>query len=419
MDKKYSWRAWVVVVSGALFFFYEFLKMSMLNAISFGLMRDFSLSSTQLAFLSTTFLFATIAFLLPSGIMLDRFGPRKILLTTLAVSIVGTIIFSFTSSILVAGFAHFLDGIGDAFSFLICVTLIARWFPSTKMGLAMGIVLPIGLWGGIVAQTPLTLLNGLFGWRGTLLVVAGIGFIIWCNAWFFVYDRPEKNIEEKLPEFKLFHYLKLLVKNRQNWLGGIFTGLLNLPIMIFDSLYGNLYLQQYYHFKSTQASYINTMIFLGTIIGAPLLGWFSDKIYSRRAPMFLGALFSVFLVLIIIKSHHLSFKELIVLFFLLGLTTSAQVLSYTAIVENNPLHLASSANGFASIFIMGCAALAQPLFGWLMKWHWNGSIMNGVPYFSQHDYRLALTLLPVRFVLALFAVCFMRETHCQQFRSLP
>ena len=71
-----DWRSWIVCFSAALFFFYEFIQMHMFSAISPELMRDFSLNASQLGLLSTTYLIANTLFLLPAGLLLDRYSTR-------------------------------------------------------------------------------------------------------------------------------------------------------------------------------------------------------------------------------------------------------------------------------------------------------------------------------------------------------
>jgi nitrate/nitrite transporter NarK len=413
--KRCGISAWTVLFSGALFFFFEFLQMNMLNAMSIGLMRDFSLTHIQLAFLSDIFLGATIVFLIPSGLIIDRFLPRKVLLITLAMAVLGSLVFSLTSSIVVASICQFLSGIGIAFSFLICITLASRWFPPSKVALAIGLAVPFGMLGGVVAQTPLTVLCAVMGWRHAMQIIAGMGFLILLNAYFFVYDSPMKTKEPIAKDQhslkSLRHHLKLLVKNHQNWLCGFFTGFLNLPIMIFGSLYGNMYFQQVYGWSSTKASCVNAVMFIGTILGSPLFGLLSDGLGSRRIPMWIGSVFSIMIVSVIFLSPPVSWECWLLLFFLLGFFTSAQVLSYPIIVENNPTQASSTATGLASVIIMGIGALSQPLFGWLMKMHWNGKMINGIPFFSPENYHFAMILLPACFVISILCVSFIRETH--------
>src|SRR5690606_18364579 len=89
---------WIVVFSAAAFFFYEFLHMNLLNSIAEPLKTDFALTDVSIAFLSDLHLLGTIIFLLPSGLIIDHFQPRRVLLITLSAAIIATFIFSNTTS---------------------------------------------------------------------------------------------------------------------------------------------------------------------------------------------------------------------------------------------------------------------------------------------------------------------------------
>ncbi|MCP3679823.1 MAG: MFS transporter [Gammaproteobacteria bacterium] len=154
--------------------------------------------------------------------------------------------------------------------------------------------------------------------------------------------------------------------------------LLNLPIMLLGAVWGVLFLTQQQHLTTQRASYVTSMIFFGTIIGAPVVGWLSDCLGRRKLPMILFAILSILVVLTIMYLPHLSFSMLIVLFFLLGFVTSAQILTYPAIAESNDSSQGGAALGVASSIIMGGAGFFQPPFGRLMDLGWDGKLVNGI-----------------------------------------
>lgn len=419
--RRTALQPWLVCLSAAMFFFYEFIQMGMFNSISADLMRDFAINATQLGNLSATYFYADVIFLLIAGVILDRFPVRTVVLSAMILCIGATLVFALTTSLTIAAIMHFISGIGNAFCFLSCIKLSSRWFSSQRLALVIGLIITIAMAGGVFAQTPLTLLAQTLGWRHAVLVDAALGVLIFALVWYFVYDKPEEpqtiqantNIVEATSAFNLKQSLRFALSNRQNWLGGLYTCLLNLPIFLLGELWGVMYLMQVHHISRTQASYITSMVFIGTIIGAPLVGWFSDRLGQRRLPMILGAIFSLAIILSIIYLPGLTFISLLLLFLLLGFFTSAQIISYPAIAESNPKSLTGTATGLASILIMGGGAVFQPLFGWLMDLHWSGLVIKTVAIYSAGDYLRGMTIMPIAFVIGLLAALLMRETHCQ------
>jgi len=417
--KNKALQPWLVCLSAAMFFFYEFIQMGMFNSLSPELMRDFKVSATQLGNLSATYFYADVVFLFFAGMLLDRFSPRKIILSALLLCIGSTIMFGLSPNITVLGISHFLAGIGNAFCFLSCIKLASNWFPPRRMALVIGLTVTMAMAGGVVAQTPLTYLAQALGWRHAVLVDATLGMAIFVLIWFFVHDKAEDAaaVKSNPKTGNVMQTVRFAVSNPQNWLGGLYTSLVNLPIFLLGDLWGIMYLTQVHHLSRTSASYITSMVFIGTIIGSPLVGWISDTIGRRRAPMIVGALISLVVMLMIIYLPNLSFNTLLVLFFALGFFTSSQIASYPLIAESNPKNITGTATGLASILIMGGGAVFQPLFGWLMDLHWNGTVVNGVHMYSTADYLSGMSIMPIAFVIGLIASLLIKETHCLPYQG--
>jgi len=415
-----KYQPWLVCLSAALFFFYEFIQMGMFNSISQELMRDFSINAGQLGFLSATYFYADVIFLLFAGILVDRISIRIIILSAMVMVVLATILFAFSHSFQLAAFSHFISGIGNAFCFISCIKLATRWFSSHRLAFVIGVIITIAMLGGVVAQTPFALLVEWLGWRDAVLVNAGVGAVITVIVYLFVRDYPKRQTSEVMTEknaapASIKKSLLTVLFNKQNGLGGIYTCLLNLPIILLGELWGVMYLTQVHHLLKTQASLVATMIFVGTIIGSPFIGWFSDAIGKRRLPMIVGAVLSLLVLLCIMFLPNLNFSTLLVLFLLLGIFTSTQIISYPLIAESNPRHLTGTSTGLASVLIMGGGAVFQPLFGWLMDLHWDQTLNHGVAMYSPSNYLNGLAIMPIAFIVSIIAACLLRETHCQPY----
>ncbi len=159
------------------------------------------------------------------------------------------------------------------------------------------------------------------------------------------------------------------------------------------------------------------MIFVGTIIGGPLLGWFSDRLGVRRWPMILNAILSLLVIIAIMRLPHLPYWQLMTLYLALGFFTSAQVLGYPVIAESNPKLITSSSMGLASVLIMGGGAVFQPVFGAIMDAHWGGVILNQVRVYPPEAFQVAMQILPAAFIVGLLMSLLIRETHCREIET--
>ncbi|EKD77670.1 MAG: hypothetical protein ACD_42C00235G0001 [uncultured bacterium] len=410
-------QPWIVVFSASLFFFFEFMQVNMFNALDPSLYKAFHLSNaTQLGQLSACYMYAIVLFLFPAGMILDRFPTRLIIIIAMFTCATCAFLFSFTTALWQAEICRLITGVGGAFCLLSCVRLASRWFPPKHMALVVGLIVTFAMLGGMMAQTPFTTLTEMVGWRNTLRFDAAAGFIMLLVIVAFVRDFPagERTFFEaqhvSLEKIGFWRALRQTISNTQNWLGGLYTSLINLPIFLLGSTWGSWYLMQTQQLSAVDASFVTSMLFIGMIIGSPALGWFSDLIEQRKMPMMVGAVASIGVIFAIMYIPHLSLEELLILFFVLGFVISSQIISYALIAESNPSVLTGTAEGLASVLIMAGGFLI-PVFPMLLNLHWNHVMQDGIPHYSLHDYHLAFLIMPIAFVLALFASFAIKETH--------
>ena len=132
---------------------------------------------------------------------------------------------------------------------------------------------------------------------------------------------------------------------------------------------GHDYLTTAKSISSTSAITVTSMIFLGMIFGSPLSGWLSDTLKKRKLPMIVGAVLSFIIILIVYYTHTHNGVYLGCLFFLIGLCTGTQVISYPYFVEVSSPHITATSASLGSTIIVSSGAIFQPLFGYLLQQH--------------------------------------------------
>lgn len=395
---------WLVCLSAGLFFFYEFFQLNLFDVINQHLRQEFLIDATDLGWMSSAFVWGNVLFLLPAGLILDRFSARRVIIAALAVCVLGVFGFAISQSFLIATICHALTGIGNAFCFLSCVVLISRWFPPKKQALVIGCVVTMAFLGGMAAHTPFAYLNTHFGWREATKVDGYLGLIL---LFWIIWIVKDKMAARAVTQHKsdLIRDIGSAIRNQQNSYAGLYTACLNLPIMVLCALWGDSYLQQVHHVPHFEASNIVSELFIGSIIGCPLVGWLSDKQGRRKPTMTLGAVATLGLTFFLVMPIDMSPLQLKLLFLALGLFTSTQVLSYPLIADKNPAHLTGVATAIASILVMGGGGIAQVLFGTLLQYH---TKTIAVP-FTTTDYQFAMWIFPISAFIALFMVFLIHE----------
>ncbi len=416
---KSAYLPWIICLSGMLFFFYEFIQMNMMNSLGMLLSKEFHLNATQLGLLSAWYFYGNMLCVPFAGMLLDRVSTRLLMTGAMIICTVSTFMLSFSHSLHFSQACRFLTGLEGAFCLVSAVRLASRWFEPRRMALMTGLAVTLAMLGGVVAQTPMTVLAQALGWRATLWLDGALGVLITIVIFLVVRDYPadakdhHQKEQEALKGLGFWQAKKLIFGNSLNWFAGFVTCFLNLPISLLGALWGNTYLQSVYQLSATNASYVTSMIFLGTVFGSPAVGWISDKLGRRKLPMIVGAILSLGMVLLLMFMKNMSIMELAILFFALGFISSAQIISYPLVSELNPRILTATSVSIVSFTCIGGYAIFQPLFGRIMDWHWEGQLLNGARVYSAADYQFAIWILPATFLLAIVISFFLKETHCK------
>jgi MFS family permease len=409
IEKKY--KPWQVCFAASLFFFYEFIQGNMFASLNSEVKEAFNLNIVGLSWLSSIYYVANVIFLFPAGIILDRFSTKTVILYSLSICVLGTFGFAIADSLEFALLCRFVTGIGSAFCFLSCFRIASRWFPPQKLALVTGLVVTLAMSGGMVAQAPMTELIVAVGWRKAVMWdgLLGLVILVLINRW--VEDKPlydvgavdDTSIGVKHSFIKA---LKLSYGNAQNILAGLYASLMNMPVAVLGAFVGSVYLRDAHHYMRADAANINSMIFFGTIFGGPLIGYLSDKIQLRKIPMITCNVLSIFIVVTILYVPNISVHFMEVLFFMLGFFSSAQVLCYPLVAENNCPTITATAVSVVSVCTQGGFILYQQLFSYVLKYQETVAISA----YSTRAYQHALLVIPYGFILALLAGFLLRET---------
>ena len=416
-----STQAWFVCLAAALFFFYEFIQMNMINPISQDLMREFSLDAERLSTFAIQYFHANMLFLIPAAFVLDRVSTKRVILVSLAICVLGNVLLSYAESFTMLASARFLTGIGGAFCFLSCIRLASRWFTPDKLAFVSGVIVAIGMTGGSVAQWPIEKLRGLYGWRDAVMLDAAFGCVILFLIAWIVKDCPssianqDKQEKEALSAFGYLQSVKASFGRIQNWLCGLFTCFLNVPIFLLGGLFGSFYLRLAQGYSSETASIVVMGLFLGSTIGAPLFGWISDRMHLRVAPMRAGAVLAIVSFFAMTQVGQVPSPVMFLVFLMMGIVTSAQVLSYPTVAESSPHMLTATSVSVVSFTVISSGSVFDQIFGHMVQWH-HGTEAQVEDYLLS-DFEFALWLIPICFVFGLMLTFLIRETHGKSYEN--
>lgn len=416
-NMKTKWMPWIVCIAASFFLFYEFIQGNMFATIADDIMRDFNIRADKMTYLSSVYYLSNVLFLFVAGMLLDRFSAKKTILIAMLLCVLSTFVLAQAHSFYLAMVCRFVTGIGSAFCFLGPVRIASRWFPAKKMAFVTGVIVTIAMTGGMLAQYPLTKLVVYIGWRHSLFVIGWLGIFVFLMMIFLVKDKVEhQRVEHTIKRMNILTTARMAYLNPQTLRAACYASLMNMSVAVFGAVMGTLYVMQRLGVDRENAAMVNSVLFLGAIVGGPVMGWCSDKSGLRLLPMRIGLLASL-ITLLAILYLPVSLFGMGCLFFLLGLFTSSQVISYALVAESTPLAITATAVSMVSIMTQGGYILYQNLFSFLLTHHGEMQLVNQIPVYSLADYQSATVLLPAGLGLALLAIWGLKETYCRHIQE--
>lgn len=395
--------------TGALFFFYAWVLRVAPSVMVDELMRDFSVGAGVLGNLSAAYFYGYAGMQIPVGLMLDRFGPRRLMSVAAALCGCGCILFATGESLATVTAGRFLIGASAAFSLVGAMAVAGQWFQANRFALLSGLAMAMGMAGGVFGQAPLRIAVEASDWRTTMFALGAGGFAIGIMAWATVRDkrRGQGGLAQVLSG------LRTVARDRQTWLIAICGLGSTAPLLGFAGLWGVPFLGTAYGLERTEAAAITSLMIAGWGVGAPLFGWWSDRIGRRCMPLLLGVAAETLTLGLLIFLPALPIPVLATLSFAVGLFGASQIACFGLIREIHPPSLSGTAIGMVNGMVTGAGALFQPLIGVLLDLAWSGRIIAGVRIYEAADYRMALAVLVVFSGIAALCVIPIRETNCR------
>jgi MFS family permease len=388
------------------------------------LMQGFNLDATALGNLSAFYFYSYVSMQIPTGILADRWGPRRLLTVGAFVAAVGALLFAMAPTIFWAYLGRFLIGGAVAVAFVGNLKLASEWFPARYFGMVSGAGLFFGIVGAVFAGTPLRILVVAFGWRNTMLVSAVITFVICAGVWVIVRDHPgEKGYAgytdaaagtDPNSHQGIFSGIIEVLRYPNTWLLFVIPGGLVGCVLTFGGLWGVPYLNTHHNLPPTQAAALNSVLLVAWAIGGPIFGGVSDRIGRRKPLYFLGFVLAVVGWIVILFIPNIPLFLLTIMLVITGFASGCMIISFAFAKESVPAHLAGTVNGVINMGVISGPTLLQPAVGWMLDRNWTGELLQGVRIYDLAAYRAGFLLMLVWALVSLVLLFFTRETRCQQ-----
>jgi predicted MFS family arabinose efflux permease len=345
-SRKTAWIMWLVV---SIFYAYQYILRIVPSVMLEDIMQQFNMNTADFGQFSGIYYIGYSLVHIPIGILLDKYGAKKIIPLCICISTIGVLPIVFAEQYIYPILGRMITGIGSSAAILGVFKIIRMSFSEGHFTRMLSFSVTIGLTGAIYGGVGCAYLRSLFAYKDVIVILAFVGIIIAIMSYFVIPEARSETADGNSVD-PIFVNLKYVFLNKKVVITYIAAGLMVGPLEGFADIWGPRFLKQIYGLTDSMASYIISMIFIGMCFGAPILNFVTERIECLKTVILSGVIMLVVFLLLLTKI--LNSTALFVSFIFVGICCAYQILAiYKASTFVNPKY-ASLTTAVANMTIM-------------------------------------------------------------------
>lgn len=400
-------KAWAIWFLLSLFYFYEYYLRTAPSIMQPQLVNYFHLGVVGLGSLIGAYYYTYAPSQIFAGLLFDRFGGKLVLPMACGLCTLGSILF-IEPNIYIANLGRLLMGFGSGFGFMGIIFVAGQWIDKKRLALLSGLTQTVGMLGAILGQKYASFITQHFSWKNVWIQAFYAGISLVFLIYFTIPNAREQDTSTltQLHRKEIFQNFWSVIKNKQTWFAGLFSGFIFLPTSVFAMIWAVPFFATADHFTIAQITNLTSAVFIGWIIGSPLAGFISDYVQSRKWIMLIGIFATLILFTIVVYLPHLNEFSLLLCMFGIGLFSGVELVAIAFTCEANRLEARGSAIGITDCIIFSISAIFSPLIGVLLK------CMHSIHLvFSIDDYQWAFLSIILCLSLGTILCFFVKENR--------
>lgn len=391
MRTKQHFLIAMVFLAGLLFYAYEFFLRLLPSAYPDQMMQYFKLDHFSYSFLLSSYNLTYLAMQIPAGMLLDRFGNRRVMTLAIILCGLGNVVFVlpyYETGVL----ARMMIGFGSAFAFVGILKLSREVLPAKYFATFASIVIAIGTLGGAYAQQFANGFSSVDAWQQIFIYVGLVALPIALFVWVVLHRANQiVNTVQVLPNTKkVWKQLIILIRNKRIWINALMGGLLYAPTVIITAQWGVYFLEHHYQLNHAQALQGITLVLLGWVVASPIIGWCADRYDITSGIIYIGSILLIMTILMFVWSVSI---PILWLLFIFGVFSSIQVLVWRNFNQIAPHSFSGVGVALTNMLLMFVVEVMQLISGLIL----NLSQQN----YTQMFYHMVIVMV----VAVMFGVC--------------
>jgi predicted MFS family arabinose efflux permease len=351
--------AWLMWMAGAIFYAYQYILRVMPNIMMLDVMDKFHMDAITFGQFSGIYYIGYSVMHLPIGIMLDHYGPRKIMPLCILLTIVGTLPIIFAENAIYPIIGRFLVGVGSSAAILGTFKIIRLGFEEAKFTRMLSIAVSIGLVGAIYGGGPVNYMNEVYGYVSVITIIAAAGVVLALVTYFLVPDIKAK------ASASIFGDVVEVISNSKVMTICILAGFMVGPMEGFADVWGTQFLKQTYGLDGPVAASLPSMIFIGMCFGGPALSFVAEKTGYFTAIIIAGIVMTTSFVLLL--ASEISVATITFVFAIVGVCCAYQIIAIYKASTYVREGLVGLTTALANMIIMIFGYFFHSSIGWVIN----------------------------------------------------
>lgn len=337
--------AWTVWMIASIFYAYQYILRVMPNIMLEDIMRKFNIDAAIFGQYSGVYYLGYCSMHLPLGIMLDRYGPRKVMTACILLTVIGLLPIIFSEYWVYPIVGRALIGMGSSAAILGAFKVIRMGFKEKQFTRMLSLAVTIGLLGAIYGGGPVSSLCDALGYKMVVQIVIGAGIFLAALTYFIIPNM------EPTPYRPVMSDIREVITNPKVIAVCLFAGMMVGPLEGFADVWATEFLKEVYGFDTSIASYLPSMIFVGMCFGAPVLSYIAEKSGSYLGTI-VGAGIVMTIVFIALILGYLTVDTITISFLIVGICCAYQIIAIYKASTYVPEYVSGLTTAVANMIIM-------------------------------------------------------------------
>jgi sugar phosphate permease len=415
-------RSWLIFGFATFAYVIAVLQRSSLGVAGVDATERFGISAAVLSTLAVVQLIVYAGLQIPVGLLIDRVGPRALIITGASLMVVGQATLALAPDIGLAIAGRILVGAGDAMTFISVLRLLSNWFSGRTLPLVSQLLGTLGTLGQVLSAVPLSLLLHEAGWTTAFLTASGLSLLALCGVIVVVQNgvapiTRSLDVGERRP--RALSQLRESLGRPGTRLGFWSHFVTQSSGTVFSLLWGFPFLSVGLGYGPTNAALLLTLLVASAMVTGPILGIVSARYPTRRSNVVLGivAAMAVAWSLVLFWPGHPPLAVVMLLIVVIGAGGPGSLIGFDFARAFNPMRSLGSATGIVNVGGFLASFVMMFLIGTVLDLLDAASGGSGIPtdLYSLDSFRIAFL---VQYVVIGAGVVFLVQARRQTRRQM-